>query len=100
MTQTTNEIQQQIPTTTQKSKADMDALESTTESLMNKLDQLPLAKWADFLGEKFCPKLESIKEETDKDKRMQKYTTINEPPEIPHFLPLTKWYLLVNTFIN
>ena len=65
--------------------------EEKVEVATDPFDSVPLRKLATYLGETFAPKLEEIKEAERRKARPKNYTEVHEPPQVPHFLPLTRW---------
>lgn len=74
---------------------------SSTSKLQGKpkhgdaMEGMPFRWLADYLGEALWPMLQQVKVE-DRKRRMEarkKNAAVVEPPPIPHFLPVTKWWV-------
>jgi len=68
-----------------------EAQKNASLDFMNPFESVPLGKLANYLGERFSPKLEEIKVHETAKNRPKHYTEVMEPPAIPHLLPLTRW---------
>lgn len=67
------------------------AQKNASLSFMDPFESIPLSRVANYLGERFSPKLEEIKRSEEAKTRPKVYKEVLEPPSIPHILPLTKW---------
>lgn len=68
-----------------------EAQKNASLKIMDPFESVPLRKLANYLGETFSPKLEEMQENQRQQTKPRKIKQVMEPPEIPHFLPLSRW---------